>query len=142
MNNVTMLSLIGVLGVVGCDSNTTTQLQVEESMRIAKNNASYNAGEYIRSNPRFSGDGWVYVARADSFQDLTCPQGDGWADVSFMRNTSTNSKDAERWPAVCSTRSQDLGCYLVKDLPTKPEITRQFNTCAKGYTIRPIAESK
>lgn len=138
----TLIAVLVSTALFGC-GEVSTQNQVDESMRIAKKNAEFNAGEYLRTNPRFSGEGWVYVARADSFQDISCPQGDGWADVSFMRsNNASDSHDVERWPGVCSTMNQDLGCYLNKDLSTKPEITRQFNVCKAGYVIRQIAGNK
>lgn len=91
---------------------------VEEQRAQGRSNAGASAAEYQRQNPRISG--WEAVVKADTTHSSTCPQGDGWAEVVFMRTEreegKTKNLQVEKATVMCSTVSTTQGCVMV--LPT------------------------
>lgn len=88
---------------------------VEEQRAQGRANAGMVAAEYQRQNPRIQG--WEAIVKADSSHTAACPQGDGWAEVVFMRaeraDNSTKNLQIEKATVMCSTVSFNEGCVMV-----------------------------
>lgn len=88
---------------------------VEEQRAQGRANATMVAAEYQRQNPRIQG--WESIVKADSSHTAKCPQGDGWAEVVFMRTEraegSTKNLQIEKATVMCSTVSFNEGCVMV-----------------------------
>lgn len=88
---------------------------VEEQRNQGRANAGASAAEYQRQNPRVLG--WEAIIKADTSHSSRCPQGDGWAEVVFMRTSreegSTKNLQVEKATVMCSTVSTAKGCVMV-----------------------------
>lgn len=88
---------------------------VEEQRAQGRANAGMVASEYQRQNPRIHG--WEAIVKADASHTASCPQGDGWAEVVFMRAArtegSTKNLEIEKATVMCSTVSFNEGCVMV-----------------------------
>lgn len=88
---------------------------VEEQRAQGRANAGASAAEYQRQNPRILG--WESIVKADTTHSSTCPQGDGWAEVVFMRTDridgSTKNLQVEKATVMCSTVSTTQGCVML-----------------------------
>ena len=88
---------------------------VEEQRAQGRANATAAAAEYQRQNPRIAG--WESIVKADTTHASTCPQGDGWAEVVFIRadrqEGSTKNLQIEKSTVMCSTVSSTQGCVMV-----------------------------
>jgi len=88
---------------------------VEEQRAQGRANAGAAAAEYQRQNPRVSG--WETIVKADTTHSSKCPQGDGWAEVVFMRTEraegQTKNLQVEKATVMCSTVSSTQGCVMV-----------------------------
>jgi len=88
---------------------------VEEQRAQGRANAGAAAAEYQRQNPRVQG--WETIVKADATHSSTCPQGDGWAEVVFMRTEreegKTKNLQVEKATVMCSTVSATEGCVMV-----------------------------
>lgn len=88
---------------------------VEEQREQGRANAKAAAAIYQSQNPRIQG--WDTVAKADTTHSSTCPQGDGWAEVVFMRaeraEGSNKNIDVQKATVMCSTVSASQGCVMV-----------------------------
>lgn len=88
---------------------------VEEQRALGRSNAGLVASDYQRQNPRIQG--YDVIVKADTSHTGKCPQGDGWAEVVFMKKT--DEKDAkgkeiiEKATVMCSTVSFSEGCVMV-----------------------------
>jgi hypothetical protein len=82
--------------------------------RIDRLARSYHPG-HQRQNPRIQG--WEAIVKADASHTAACPQGDGWAEVVFMRaqrqEGSTKNLEIEKATVMCSTVSFNEGCVMV-----------------------------
>lgn len=87
---------------------------VEEQRNQGRANAMAAAAEYQRQNPRIQG--WDTITKADTMHSSTCPQGDGWAEVVFMRSEreegKTKNLQIEKASVMCSTVSTAQGCVM------------------------------
>jgi hypothetical protein len=87
---------------------------VEEQRNQGRANATASAAEYQRQNPRIQG--WDTITKADTTHSATCPQGDGWAEVVFMRTEreegKTKNLQIEKASVMCSTVSTAQGCVM------------------------------
>lgn len=110
---VLVLILIGVLS--GCSENVASFNTVEEQRAQGRANAAMVAAEYQRQNPRIHG--WEAIVKSDSSHTAACPQGDGWAEVVFMRTEreegSTKNLQVQKATVMCSTVSVNEGCVMV-----------------------------
>lgn len=101
-------------GAVHKDNAFSFQV-VEEQRAQGRANASAAAAEYQRQNPRVQG--WESISKADTTHSSTCPQGDGWAEVVFMRTEreegQTKNLQVEKATVMCSTVSSTQGCVMV-----------------------------
>jgi len=88
---------------------------VEEQRAQGRANAGASAAEYQRQNPRIQG--WETITKADTTHSSTCPQGDGWAEVVFMRSEreegKTKNLEIQKATVMCSTVSSTQGCVMV-----------------------------
>lgn len=95
-------------------ANAFTFQTVEEQRAQGRANAGAAAAEYQRQNPRVLG--WESIVKADTTHSSTCPQGDGWAEVVFMRTERDDGKtknlQVEKATVFCSTVSSTQGCVM------------------------------
>lgn len=120
-------------------SNSFSFQTVEEQRAQGRANASASAADYQRQNPRLQG--WESIVKADTTHSATCPQGDGWAEVVFMRSEreegKTKNLTVERAVAMCSTVSTTQGCVMTQptDNWSKHPGKMQDGVCAKTTEV-------
>lgn len=96
-------------------AKTATFQTVEEQRQQGRANAALVASDYQRQNPRILG--YDAIVKADTAHSGKCPQGDGWAEVVFMKQA--DEKDAkgktqyDKATVMCSTVSFSEGCVMV-----------------------------
>lgn len=104
-----------VAALAGCGKEEASFKTVEEQRAQGRANAALVAADYQRQNPRLFG--WETIVKADSMHTAVCPQGDGWAEVVFMRTErpegSTQNVKTERAVTMCSTVSFNEGCVMI-----------------------------
>lgn len=112
-----IIALVGSMVIVACSKDEPVVVSpqtVEEQRAQGRANAGMAAAEYQRQNPRILG--WESIVKADSFHSAKCPQGDGWAEVVFMRTNraegSTKNLEIEKASVMCSTVSANEGCVM------------------------------
>jgi hypothetical protein len=123
--------MFGVIALVGCAEKSTNEYlkdgqalpkgkevsfqTVEEQRAQGRSNAGAAAAEYQRQNPRILG--WETIVKADTTHNSKCPQGDGWAEVVFMRTEreegKTKNLQIEKATVMCSTVSSTQGCVMI-----------------------------
>lgn len=133
-------ALAAVFSLAGCDKQNVGFDTLEDARNTSRENALFNAATYRAENPRL--EGTRIVSHGDSTQAPDCPQGDGWASVSFLNVTGEGKgKEVEKYVAKCSTVSAALGCYLDKDFANKP-FARQENRCDTSlpFPLKKIAK--
>lgn len=112
---------------------------VEEQRSQGRANAGAAAAEYQRQNPRIQG--WESIVKADTTHSSTCPQGDGWAEVVFMRaeraDGSTKNLEVQKFTVMCSTVSTTQGCVSVTPVDnwSKHPAKAQDGTCASTRDV-------
>lgn len=112
---------------------------VEEQRAQGRSNAGAAAADYQRQNPRING--WESVVKADTTHSATCPQGDGWAEVVFMRTEreegKTKNLQVEKATVMCSTVSTTQGCVMVAPVDnwSKHPGKAQDGTCASTLEV-------
>ncbi len=116
MKALTIVALsILMLAACGKKEEVSSFATVEEQRAQGRANAYVVAAEYQRQNPRLLG--WEAIVKADSSHTSNCPQGDGWAEVVFMRTEradgSTKNLQVEKATVMCSTVSVNEGCVMV-----------------------------
>ena len=120
-------------------SNAFSFQTVEEQRAQGRSNAGAAAAEYQRQNPRVQG--WESIVKADTTHSSTCPQGDGWAEVVFMRTErgegTTKNLQVEKATVMCSTVSATQGCVMVApaDNWSKHPGKAQDGTCASTLEV-------
>lgn len=88
---------------------------VEEQRQQGRANAALVASDYQRQNPRIQG--YDVIVKSDTSHTGKCPQGDGWAEVVFMKKA--DEKDAkgkdqyDKATVMCSTVSFSEGCVMI-----------------------------
>lgn len=122
-----ILALIAALALTACEKDKITPDRLEEARATAKDNATMNAQLYRAANPRFTGE-YSIVARSDDGQTPTCPQGDGWANVSIMK---VDGKVVDKTALICSTYSTSIGCYREEDFNKNENLAKQNSGCSK-----------
>ena len=85
---------------------------VEEARGTARANALYNAQTYRQTSPDFQG--WDIQERGDSSQTSECPQGDGWATMTFVSSDRTRKVDVK-----CSTVTPNIQCLPATEFKMK-----------------------
>lgn len=104
------------LGMAACSKDETVSFNtVEEQRAQGRANAGATAAEYQRQNPRLLG--WESIVKADTTHNAKCPQGDGWAEVVFMRTEreegKTKNLEVQKATVMCSTVSTNQGCVMM-----------------------------
>jgi hypothetical protein len=126
--------LLLVLVLAGCGDKEVSFQTVEEQRAQGRANAMQVAAEYQKTNPRIAG--WEAIVKADTTHSTKCPQGDGWAEVVFMRTErvegSTKNLDVQKATLMCSTVSANQGCVMVTPVDnwTKHVGKSMDGTCA------------
>ena len=115
------------LGLVACGNPVTPPDRLEEARTTAKNNSEFNAQLYRAANPRFTGE-YSIIARSDDAQSPSCPQGDGWAEVSVMK---VEGKNVDKTSLLCSTYSTSVGCYRAEDFNKNPNLAKLNTGCSR-----------
>lgn len=80
----------------------------EDARRLAKENSEFNAQNYRTANTQLASH--RMVLRGDSSINETCPQGDGWASIDFVDDTTGAKVEVK-----CSTVSDTIGCVEKSD---------------------------
>lgn len=115
MKKLICLAVIAAVGLAACGEESASFSTVEEQRAQGRANAGMVAAEYQRQNPRIQG--WESIVKADASHTANCPQGDGWAEVVFMRaertEGSTKNLQVEKATVMCSTVSLNEGCVMV-----------------------------
>ena len=112
---------------------------VEEQRAQGRANAGASAAEYQRQNPRLIG--WESIVKADTTHSSTCPQGDGWAEVVFMRTErqdgTTKILQVEKATVMCSTVSSTQGCVMQAPVDnwSKHPAKAQDGSCASTLEV-------
>ena len=79
-----ILVTLALTVLAGCSKEEVSSFNtVEEQRAQGRANAGAAAADYQRQNPRILG--WEAIVKADTTHSAKCPQGDGWAEVVFMR---------------------------------------------------------
>ena len=114
MKHLPAMIVVALLAACG-KPESSSFATVEEQRAQGRSNASMVASEYQRQNPRIQG--WEAIVKADSSHTSSCPQGDGWAEVVFMRTErtdgTTKNLTVEKATVMCSTVSINEGCVMV-----------------------------
>ena len=124
LKNILVLIALAI-GLVACHKSDVSPDRLEEARQTAKANAEMNAKLYRAANPRFTGD-YSIVSRSDDGQSPSCPQGDGWAQVSVMK---VDGKMVDKTVLMCSTYSTSVGCYREDDFNKLPNLAKQNSGC-------------
>lgn len=119
MKKTLILALFSAALLMGCgkkeEPEVTSFQTVEEQRAQGRANAASVASDYQRQNPRIQG--WEAIVKADTSHSSKCPQGDGWAEVVFMRTEreegKTKNLQVEKATVMCSTVSFNEGCVMV-----------------------------
>ena len=131
---------ISAAALAGCGKQDVGFDTLEDARNTGRDNALFNAAAYRAENPRL--EGLRIVSHGDSTQAPGCPQGDGWASVTFMGVTGEGKgKEIEKYTAKCSTVSGSLGCYMDKDFTNK-SFAKQENRCDTSlpFPLKKIAK--
>lgn len=119
------MALVAAFALSACGDEKVSHDRLEETRQTAKANAEFNAALYKAQNPRFTSD-FAIVSRSDDSQTATCPQGDGWAELSIMR---AEGKVVDKTVLMCSTYSSSVGCYRKEDFDKNANLARQNGSC-------------
>ncbi len=153
---IAIITIIAAAALVGCgkeepveqimkDRGSVTKEKafsfqtVEEQRAQGRSNAGASAAEYQRQNPRIQG--WETIVKADTTHSSTCPQGDGWAEVVFMRTDRAEGKtqnlQVEKASVMCSTVSATQGCVMVAPVDnwSKHPAKAQDGSCASTLEV-------
>ncbi len=115
--NMVFLGAILALGLAACtEQKKEVSFETLEEQRMqGRANAGAAAAEYQRQNPRIFG--WESIVKADTAHNAKCPQGDGWAEVVFMRTEreegKTKNLEVQKATVMCSTVSATQGCVMI-----------------------------
>jgi hypothetical protein len=118
----TIAPLIAAVALAACGSKEVSFDTLETQRSIANDNSRYNAQKWRAENGHESLN---ILARGDSTQQSSCPQGDGWASVDLIDPKTKAPQEKLK----CSTVSGNLGCYKDADFKARAVLAKQENTC-------------
>ena len=156
MKKLSLIAAVVALGLAACGEKPTVEKVMQEYGQVNKENAfsfqtveeqraqgranaGASAAEYQRQNPRIQG--WESIVKADTTHSSTCPQGDGWAEVVFMRTErtdgSTKNLEVQKATVMCSTVSTTQGCVMVAPVDnwSKHPAKAQDGSCASTRDV-------
>lgn len=107
---------VALLAACGAKHEEVSFEDLQDARAQARKNATFSGIEYGRQNPRLKG--YSLVAHGDSSQTNKCPQGDGWASLSYLK-TEEGKGVIDKITIKCSTVSTEIGCYTDKDFADK-----------------------
>lgn len=107
-----------LLLVAACGGKSYSFETVEEARGTARDNSLFNAQAFRQQSPDFNSPPWDIQARGDSSQTEKCPQGDGWATLTFIAPDKSQKVDVK-----CSTISPNIQCMPADEFKTKPYAT-------------------
>lgn len=137
MRKLTVFIIVSIVAILtGCKDNSASPDALEEGRAIAKSNADYNAQLYRQMSPRFTAD-YQIVSRSDTAQNESCPQGDGWAQVSIMK---VEGKSVDKTILMCSTYSSSVGCFRQEDFVKDKFLAAEDGQCNQKlkFPIKPL----
>lgn len=153
---IAIITIIAAAALVGCGKEEPVEQTMKDRGSVAKDkafsfqtveeqraqgraNAGASAAEYQRQNPRLIG--WESIVKADTTHSSTCPQGDGWAEVVFMRTErqdgTTKNLQVEKATVMCSTVSSTQGCVMTAPVDnwSKHPAKAQDGSCASTLEV-------
>jgi hypothetical protein len=120
MKNI--ITIATVLALSACGKSEVSFDTLETQRGIANDNSRYNAQKWRAEN---GFESLNILARGDSTQQASCPQGDGWASVDLIDPATKSPREKLK----CSTVSGNLGCYKDADFKARAVLAKQENTC-------------
>jgi hypothetical protein len=131
MKNMFILSTVAAVAttlLMACGDKPAliTANNLEEARQTAKANSEFNAKLYKAANPRFTSD-FNIISRSDDSQNMSCPQGDGWAELSIMK---VDGKTVDKTVLMCSTYSTSVGCYRKEDFDKNANLAKLNGPCS------------
>lgn len=135
MKTLTVISGFAICLLAACGQKPppVTANGLEEARQTAKANSEFNAKLYKAANPRFTSD-FSIIGRSDDSQNMSCPQGDGWAELSIMK---VDGKTVDKTTLMCSTYSTSVGCYRKEDFDKSANLAKLNGPCS-GEVPYPI----
>lgn len=116
------ISILSLLCLTACGPDKVSFNTLEAARDQARSNAVENAQTFRATDPRFTD--LEIIARGDSTQSDSCPQGDGWASIDFNRKGTQGFLKVK-----CSTVSRSLGCMTDADFKGREQYAKQENKC-------------
>lgn len=99
--------------LAACGKDSVGFETLETAKNQARENSLFNAQKFRAENPAVND--WTVVSNGDSSQTNECPQGDGWATLTFYSPDKTHKQNVK-----CSTVSAATGCLFDSDFKGKP----------------------
>ncbi len=129
-----ILALAAIVALAACSDKASFE-EVDVQRGVANENARFNAKRWVGENGFSHLD---ILARGDSTQQATCPQGDGWASVDLIDPKNKQTQVALK----CSTVSANVGCIKAEDFKARPTLSQQENKCNADLprTLKKLAE--
>lgn len=126
-NTIFTLAVIALTGAAtltlsGCGKEEASFDATETQRSIANDNSRFNAATWRGQN---GFEQLTILARGDSTQQRSCPQGDGWASVDLLHPQTK----AVVIQLKCSTVSANIGCVKAEDFKARPVLATQENRC-------------
>lgn len=118
----TIATLIAAVSLAACGDKQVSFETLETQRSIANDNSRYNAQKWRAENGY---EAMNILARGDSTQQASCPQGDGWASVDLIDAKTKAVQEKLK----CSTVSGNLGCYKDADFKARAVLAKQENSC-------------
>jgi hypothetical protein len=131
---VKLAILISIILLAACGAEKVSLETLDIAKKQATANLFHNATAYSIFQPQ------LHIVeinpREDSSQTRSCPQGDGWGTVAvtgIKQSYSSTGLTADSFRLVCSTVSEELGCY-------KEEGFRQTNHAIENGKCQPTSK--
>ena len=106
------LALVSAIILSACGTKDVSFNTLEEAKQTARENSLFNAQRFRQENPTVAD--WSIVPNGDSSQENSCPQGDGWATLTFVGPDRASQKKVK-----CSTVSGATGCLFDSEFKGK-----------------------
>ena len=124
--NILKTSLIALatgLFLSACGKDEVSFETLETARKQARENAEFNARKWRADTKLYANA--ILIARGDSTQSSTCPQGDGWASIDIAEADTGQTLTKMK----CSTVSDSVGCRIDNDFKGSP-YANEDGSCA------------